>query len=75
MSDTDPILPSTGFLRIRRVMFFVPLSRTHIWRSIKKGTFPKAIKLDDGITAWAAEDIRAWIEKKKQDAEQKPQSP
>jgi prophage regulatory protein len=54
--------PATGFLRIRHLLKFVPFSRSHLWEEVKKGRFPKPIKLSDGITAWRAEDIRNWID-------------
>lgn len=55
------ILPETGYLRIRRVLTFVPFSRSHLWKEVKEGRFPKPVKLSERVTAWRAEDIRAWI--------------
>jgi predicted DNA-binding transcriptional regulator AlpA len=30
-------LPNTGFLRIRDVQRFIPVSRSHLWNGIKMG--------------------------------------
>lgn len=37
-------------------------SRTHIWRLVKKGHFPRPVKLGDGArNAWVEEEIDAFI--------------
>lgn len=37
-------------------------SRTHIWRLVKAGKFPKPVKLGDGArNAWVEEEIDALI--------------
>jgi prophage regulatory protein len=38
--------------------------RTAIWRWVKKGDFPKPIKLSPGCTRWVDESIREWEQKK-----------
>ncbi len=32
-----------------------------IWRKSANGTFPKPVKLSDGITAWRASEIEVWL--------------
>jgi prophage regulatory protein len=39
-----------------------PYSRTHLWRLVKAGKFPKPVKLGDGArNAWVEEEIDALI--------------
>jgi prophage regulatory protein len=39
-----------------------PYSRTHLWRLVKVGKFPKPVKLGDGArNAWVEEEIDALI--------------
>jgi predicted DNA-binding transcriptional regulator AlpA len=39
----------------------IPFSASTLWRKVKKGDFPKPIKLSDQITAWRVKDIRQWL--------------
>lgn len=55
------ILPNTGFLRLKEVLKFIPLSRATIYRKMEEGKFPKAYHLGSNTTAWRAEDIQAYI--------------
>jgi prophage regulatory protein len=59
--STSEILPETGFIRLESLIKFIPLGRSTIWRKSKQGTFPKPVKLSANVTAWKAEDIRAWM--------------
>ncbi len=54
-------LPETGYLRLKQVLTFIPVSASTWWTGVKDGRFPKSIKLSDRITVWRAEDIRAYI--------------
>ena len=56
-----PVLPETGFLRQPQVLAFVPISKSTLWRRVHARTFPEPVKLSVRVTAWKAEDIRAWI--------------
>ncbi|MDO9233251.1 MAG: AlpA family phage regulatory protein [Methylotenera sp.] len=55
-------LPVSSYKReadlIRKVL---PFSSATLWRMVKAGTFPRPVKLGERITAWAVEDIRAWM--------------
>ena len=57
----SPVLPQTGFIREARLLFFVPFSHSTLWRRVRAGTFPTPVKLSEGVTAWRAEEILAWI--------------
>ena len=62
---TTPIgqLPISGFIRQSQLIpLIVPFSSATLWRKVKSGEFPRPVKLSARITAWKAEDIRAWID-------------
>ncbi len=64
-------LPETGFLRLKQIIGdrnanppippIIPIGRSSWWDGIKKGRFPKPVKLGPHTTAWKAEDIRALV--------------
>ncbi|WP_298435778.1 AlpA family phage regulatory protein [Ottowia sp.] len=60
--DTPPALPATGYVRESRLLQFLPFSHSTLWRRVRSGTFPAPVRISSRITAWRAEDIRAWIE-------------
>lgn len=70
MQSRTVLLPETGFVRLplltgdkkTGVPGLVPLSKSTIWRRVAAGTFPKPVKLSERVTAWRAEDIRAWLD-------------
>jgi predicted DNA-binding transcriptional regulator AlpA len=56
-------IPSTGYLRQAQLIgHILPIGATTLWRWVNAGKFPKPIKLSARVTAWRAEDVRAWIE-------------
>lgn len=63
---TTPVtqLPTTGYLRKAQLLgTIVPVSESTFWRWVRSGRFPAAVKLSPGVTAWRAEDVRAWLDK------------
>lgn len=56
------ILPETGYLRIKQILQFIPVSKSTWWAGVKDGRFPAGIKLSPKVTVWRAEDIRALIQ-------------
>ncbi len=56
-------LPETGFLRINQVLEFIPVARSSWWAGVKKGRYPRPVKISPRCTAWRAEDIRALVNK------------
>lgn len=54
-------LPQTGYVRLSTVLKFIPIGKTTWWNGIKKGRFPKGIKLSSRVTVWRVEDIRRLI--------------
>lgn len=39
----------------------LPLGESTIWEMVRKGEFPKPIKLSDRITVWKSSDILQWM--------------
>ncbi len=62
MNLSNPVLPDAGFLRLPQVLALIPISRSAWWAGIRKGRFPKGIKLGSKTTVWRAEDIRTLIQ-------------
>ena len=59
-----PALQGTGYIRMASLTKIVPLVPSSIWRLVKKGTFPKPVKLSENCTAWKVEEVRAWLDAK-----------
>ena len=65
---TNDQLPPTGFLRENQILgsketpAIIPVSRTTWWMGIRKGIYPKPVKISARTTAWKVEDIRALVE-------------
>jgi len=56
------ILPETGFVRQAQLLAGVlPFSASTLWRKVRDHSFPAPVKLSAGVTAWKAEEVRAWI--------------
>jgi predicted DNA-binding transcriptional regulator AlpA len=45
------------YLRLPQVLERIPVSKSTWWAGVKKGIFPKAIKLSPRVTVWREEDI------------------
>ena len=59
-------LPQSGFVRLSAIVgpgLPIPISKSTWWEGVRKGRYPKPVKLGPRITAWRVEDIRALIEK------------
>jgi len=59
--NEQPQLPHTGYVRLKVVLFFIPVSESTWWLGIKNGIYPKGRKLGGNSTAWKAEEIRDLI--------------
>jgi predicted DNA-binding transcriptional regulator AlpA len=55
-------LPTTGFIRLPKVLSVIPISKSSWWAGVKTGRFPQPVKLSPRCTAWKVDDIRALIE-------------
>lgn len=64
-------LPETGFVRLKQIIgdrkakipALIPVSRTTFLDRVKRGEYPKPVKLGARTVAWKVSDIRALIEK------------
>lgn len=54
-------LPDEGYARQPAVLRVVPFSRSTLWAKVRRGEFPKPVKLSKRVTAWRVADIRKWI--------------
>lgn len=54
-------IPSEALLRVKQVLKYIPVSRSHWWQGVKEGRYPKPIKLSERVTVWRASDIRQLI--------------
>ena len=61
MFNTDTF-PEIGYLRLKQVLHFIPVSKSTWWAGVENGRFPKPIKLGPRMSAWRAEDIRTLID-------------
>ncbi|MBK8889516.1 MAG: AlpA family phage regulatory protein [Dechloromonas sp.] len=65
MSKQEPTkgaLPITGYVRQSQLVpHIIPFSSATLWRKVKAGQFPRPVKLSERVTAWAADDVRAWM--------------
>ena len=61
-ADT-PIVPTTGFLRLKQVLQFIPIGKTAWYAGIKEGRFPKPIQLSARTAVYRAQDIATLIDK------------
>ena len=52
------------FIKIEDVLQMTSLSRTTMYSLIRKGSFPKQIKLGNRISVWSEEKIISWMNDK-----------
>jgi prophage regulatory protein len=56
-----------GLLRLKDILAPkgpIPVSKSTWWSYVRSGLAPKPIKIGPKITAWRAEDVRAFIERR-----------
>ena len=58
MSD----LKEQKFLRLTQILQLISIGKSTLWEKVKKGEFPKQIKLGPKISVWKASDVQAYIE-------------
>lgn len=49
-----------GYKRPKAVCTQYPISPASLWRKVKNGSFPKPVKLSQGITAFRNSDLAEW---------------
>ncbi len=53
---------SHRIIKLREVMFAVPLCRSSIYSKIAEGSFPKPVPLGGRAVGWLEEEIQKWIQ-------------
>jgi prophage regulatory protein len=66
-------LPEAGYLRLTQIIgnpkceppipAIIPVCSSSWWNGVKKGIYPKPVKLSKNCTAWKISDIKALIER------------
>jgi prophage regulatory protein len=51
-------------LRINSVIERTGVSKTHLYRLIERGQFPRPVKLSDRVSVWDAACIDRWLSEK-----------
>lgn len=51
-------------LRVDSVVERTGLSKTHLYRLIERGQFPRSIKLSERVSVWDAELVDRWLAEK-----------
>ena len=49
------------FIRIRRVLEMIGVSRTTLWRMVQAGTFPRPVRITERNRGYALETVEAWM--------------
>ena len=60
---SSPSIPSSGFLRLKQVLQFIPVGKTAWYNGVKEGRFPKPIQLSARTVVYRAQDIADLIER------------
>jgi prophage regulatory protein len=55
-------LPAEGYVRLATVLAMFPVNKRTWWRGVKAGRYPAGVKLQERITAWRVDEIRALLE-------------
>lgn len=60
----DPtLIPVVGYMRLPAILKVIPVSASSWWKGIRKGVYPRGVKLGPNTTAWRAADIRALLQR------------
>lgn len=54
-------LPREGFIRVGTLAKVLDVAVVTVWRWSAKGKLPQPVKLSERVTAWRAEEVRAWM--------------
>jgi prophage regulatory protein len=64
MGHDAPLNPPRQALRIAKVSAKTGVSKTHIYRLIKEGAFPKPAKISERISIWDESALDDWLIRK-----------
>ena len=51
-------------IKLPEVLQIVKCSKAKVYSEMKKGNFPKPIKLGDRAVAWVMDDVTEWLEQR-----------
>ncbi|MDP5137930.1 AlpA family phage regulatory protein [Rheinheimera baltica] len=54
----------TTIVKLPEMLEMIKCSKSKVYSEIKKGHFPKPIKLGDRAVAWVLEDVREWLDQR-----------
>lgn len=63
-TDWDHPRPRVKLLRIADVVQIVAISESTVFRLVKKGEFPRPVKLGGNICLWPEQELYDWIAEK-----------
>ena len=49
------------FIRIRRVLEMIGVSRTTLWRMVQAGTFPRPVRITERNRGYDLKTVEAWM--------------
>ncbi|MDR2724127.1 MAG: AlpA family phage regulatory protein [Holosporaceae bacterium] len=55
-------IPEERFLRLPQILRLIPIGKSTLLEKVKKGEFPKQIKLGSKISVWKASEVQAYID-------------
>ena len=58
--------PDDSMARAKTICNSFDFSKSTLHRKVAEGTFPKPIKLFEGVIAWRVGDVRAWLQSRVQ---------
>lgn len=50
------------FMRLKEVLALCGTSKTTLYKAMKNGKFPQAIKLSERSSAWVKSEVEAWMQ-------------
>ena len=59
---TQSDLPNIGYIRIKQVLGYIPVSKSTWWAGVKTGRFSRPVRLGNRVTAWHVKDIQNYID-------------
>lgn len=59
---SDNFLPEIGLVKLKTVLSVIPVSKTTWFSGIKKGIYPRPIKIGARASAWDVREIRSLID-------------
>jgi prophage regulatory protein len=55
-------IKTPSLLRVSELEQLLPYKKSWIWLQVRKGAFPKPIRLSARCTVWRRDEIIAWLE-------------